>query len=174
MIYVKISLQTITMPGHSKLFRKQVPQIETVPGLATIEDTQPDKRPYGSRRYGTPPIKGRVSFPDQVYSQVLADSPTKGRIPFGDVAGFSHILEDEVVEEDSHEAGDKGRAEKRERQWVKWVTEVLPEMLHPYLQLVRETDSFRNLGHIRQPPSCSGCGTHRTLDITCVYFDSEF
>lgn len=64
--------------------------------------------------------------------------------------------------------------DKKKRQWRKWSETVIPAMLKPYLSLLRETDSFQSLDNIRNRQVCTGCSEGRLLQVSCVYFNSEF
>jgi len=65
-----------------------------------------------------------------------------------------------------------GIPSKKEKQWNKWNWEVLPAMLNPYLQLLRETDSLRNLSSMPRLLACLGCFGQRKLTVSCIYFES--
>jgi hypothetical protein len=63
---------------------------------------------------------------------------------------------------------------KKEKQWIKWEQEIIPLMLVPYLELLRVTESLRNMREVRAQPRCSGCYGTRQLSVACIYFDSVF
>ena len=63
---------------------------------------------------------------------------------------------------------------KKERQITRWVQEVIPAMLQPYLRLLRTSCSLRTVARdVSTACSCRG-ERGRTLRITCVYFDREY
>ena len=65
------------------------------------------------------------------------------------------------------------RTDKNIRQWKRWTEIVIPEMLQPYMTLLHETDSLRNLETTRKTPSCNGCDKGRMLNVICIYFNSK-
>lgn len=64
---------------------------------------------------------------------------------------------------------------KKERQWAKWADEVIPSLIKPHLQLLRQSESLRKLSQLRHtvlsPLSCH-CPKRTKLTVTCVYFES--
>lgn len=63
---------------------------------------------------------------------------------------------------------------KAKKQWAKWSTEIIPSLLHPYLRLLRVTDSLRNLRHDEALECTCGNAQLRQLTVTCLYFDGTF
>ena len=63
---------------------------------------------------------------------------------------------------------------KKERQWAKWANEVIPSLIKPHLQLLRQSQSLRELSQLRHtvlsPLSCH-CAKRTKLTVTCVYFE---
>jgi hypothetical protein len=54
---------------------------------------------------------------------------------------------------------------------------VIPSLIEPYVRLLHETDSLRNLGplqHNLATPACQGCSAGQKLKVSCVYFESTF
>lgn len=70
----------------------------------------------------------------------------------------------------------KVRHSKMERRWQKWSQEVIPMLLKPYVSLLRKTDSLRNLADLQSTAvlGCSGCPLGRTLEVSCVFFQSKW
>ena len=63
---------------------------------------------------------------------------------------------------------------KKERQITRWVREVIPALLKPYLRLLRTSCSLRTVARdVSTACSCRG-ERGRTLRISCVYFDREY
>jgi hypothetical protein len=64
-------------------------------------------------------------------------------------------------------------SKKKERQWTKWATEVIPALLAPYLALLHESDSLREEIPQTSEHSCS-CPSHvRRISVACVYFECQ-
>ena len=63
---------------------------------------------------------------------------------------------------------------KKERQIARWVQEVIPALLQPYLRLLRTSCSLRTIA--RDVSTVCSCRGEKgwTLKITCVYFDCEY
>jgi hypothetical protein len=60
---------------------------------------------------------------------------------------------------------------KKERQWQRWTTEVIPALLQPYLRLLRQSKSLRTVEQHPFPP-CPCDNTKRQLNIICIFFSS--
>ncbi|RDB20434.1 hypothetical protein Hypma_012497 [Hypsizygus marmoreus] len=56
---------------------------------------------------------------------------------------------------------------KKEKQWKRWADEVIPSLLAPYLTILRESASLRDVE--QQLDGCQ-CGA-RKIDVICVYFE---
>ena len=64
------------------------------------------------------------------------------------------------------------RAGKKERQWKNWSDKVIPALLEPYVELLRVSNSLRDLSGVRNFQRCKGCAGGRNLEVVCVYFES--
>ena len=62
---------------------------------------------------------------------------------------------------------------KKARQFQRWEGEILPALMEPYIQLLRETDSLQDMSGVRQIAGCSGCHSGRSLKVACIFFESE-
>ena len=62
---------------------------------------------------------------------------------------------------------------KRVQQLQRW-NKIIPEMLAPYVSLLRETKSLRDMSPARKRKLCNGCTDQTTSEVLCVYFDSTF
>lgn len=62
----------------------------------------------------------------------------------------------------------------RANQYTKWTKIVIPQLVQPYLELIRRSDSLGSVD--RQFSSLCVCGQvkARELKVTCIYFDCEF
>ena len=61
---------------------------------------------------------------------------------------------------------------KKEQQSQQWNENIIPKMLRPYVTLLRETDSLRDMSSVRGRAVCSGCATQTVLEVSCMFFDS--
>ncbi|PPQ86278.1 hypothetical protein CVT26_004524, partial [Gymnopilus dilepis] len=59
---------------------------------------------------------------------------------------------------------------KRVQQSQRW-NSIIPEMLAPYVSLLRETNSLRDMSPARERKLCNGCTDHTISEVLCVYFD---
>ena len=67
-------------------------------------------------------------------------------------------------------------SQKKEKQWKTWETEIIPLLLQPYIHLLRETRSLRDLSMLRQRlrhSSCR-CNNPRLQNVACIFFESKF
>jgi hypothetical protein len=79
---------------------------------------------------------------------------------------FKALATDIIGEAEGVEPG------KKARQFQRWEGEILPALMQPYIQLLRETDSLRNMSEVRQLVGCSGCHSGRSLRVACIFFES--
>ena len=61
---------------------------------------------------------------------------------------FNAIAMDVIGNIEGHKPG------KKERQFQRWEGEVLPSLMEPYIQLLAETESLRNMADVRQREGC--------------------
>lgn len=62
---------------------------------------------------------------------------------------------------------------KRLRQWERWMTEILPSVISPYLELQRSTQSLRNEAVLNvEGRPCGCCQNSRKLTIWLIRFSS--
>ncbi|KAF8964622.1 hypothetical protein BDZ97DRAFT_1659924 [Flammula alnicola] len=65
----------------------------------------------------------------------------------------------------------EGKNGKKQRQWRKWSEDIIPSLLEPYLQLLRESEGLRNLELLRNQVGCAGCARGQFLDVSCIFFN---
>jgi hypothetical protein len=67
-------------------------------------------------------------------------------------------------------------SQKKEKQWKTWETETIPLLLQPYIHLLRETESLRDLSVLQQRlrRSSCGCNNPRPQNVVCIFFESKF
>jgi hypothetical protein len=62
---------------------------------------------------------------------------------------------------------------RKEKQWERWTTDVIPSLLRPYLRLLRETNSLRDMP-TNNADGCTCGSPGRQLSVLAVSFDREF
>lgn len=62
---------------------------------------------------------------------------------------------------------------KKEKQFMRWDAEVLPALMAPYVKLLRETESLRNMAEVRLRRGCEGCSEGKSLKVSCIFFESR-
>lgn len=62
----------------------------------------------------------------------------------------------------------------RSNQWHRWITEVIPSLMEPYMELMRDSDSLQK--HVLRDPSNVSCACirHGDLEITCISLSCTF
>lgn len=162
---------TTTMPSNP--FRKpsevvRQPRSE-LPGLRLLPDLPHIRRPYGTQdaELVVGPV-GRVYGPSGVFGQV------PGEINLAPV----HIEGDDIPEdmgpdeEEAEDVVDNESTLKAKRLWQRWSEEVIPQLLEPYFDLLRETKNLRVMDKVRSRAGCRGCTNGRLIEISCVFFES--
>lgn len=70
---------------------------------------------------------------------------------------------------------DGGHSHKAIRQWSTWTTQVIPSLVRPHLQLLRETKNLRNPVPVpNNLPACTCSSESRSLKIVVLHFDSRY
>ena len=119
------------------------------PTLVPVEDLPSVRRPYGSSNMVSE-VQGRIAMPGGVYAQLISSTSNR----FEDEDSLEHELGDQELEiEVDHEMGGSDvdeeeatrQAGKKQRQWRKWSEQVIPMLLEPYLELLRESEGLRDL-----------------------------
>jgi hypothetical protein len=134
------------------------------------------RRLYGFGNLDTTPRR-LLSEPGAEYTQV-------GNAPYA----LPNVLDDytpvpgslnvslQVGGDSSGETARQSALDKKRRQWSKWVEEVIPMLVEPYLSLLSDTRSLRYepsaTSIIRRPGNCEHAS--RLLKVICVYFESVF
>ena len=63
------------------------------------------------------------------------------------------------------------RLDKKLALWRNWALKIIPELLDPYLGLLRESENLKNID--RRLPLCSCNGTGHKMNVIAVFFESE-
>ena len=125
-----------------------------------------------------PPLPGQVAF--------AGDRPQDGHArvaPVPDVFGASadpFLLADDDIFGPIFVAFDREdlpqrqkRQQKKARQWQRWISEVIPQLIAPYLRLLCETKSLRDPPTPVPGPVCQ-CGENgKHLEVAVVRFAGE-
>lgn len=130
-------------------------------------------QPSQSRPRRTPasrprePVPSRSSAPDETR---LAGEEQEPIPPHQDDLMSSIMVSVADAAESEDQRRERERA-KKQRQVQRWVNEVLPAVIQPYLRLLRTTASLRNVERdVTLLCSCAGRSS-RSLTLSCVYFD---
>jgi hypothetical protein len=137
------------------------------PSLIRVEDLPRLRKPYG-----LPRIAARGLYREHQASFTQLFDPAERGLHHQPEASFNLYpispSQEFILPSDDRQ---KEQAQaKKARQWRKWVDEVIPSLVRPYLAVLRHTDSFR----LPVPPrtSCTCTSGSRRLNVVCVYFDS--
>jgi len=164
--------------------RISAPSVEQ-PGLVAVDDLPSSRRPYGSHNTVVG-LEGRISTSAGVFAQVLGPEASvySTQVVERGAGDYKEASEDEDEDEDEDEGmyDDKRaddvqverRAGKKARQWRNWNERIIPMLLEPYVELLRESNSLRDLSGVRNSQGCKGCVEGRKLEVVCVYFESMF
>lgn len=148
-------------------------------GLLSVDIKSGRRRNYGARGFGSF-VAGRVSTPHGDFSQMIESEAT--HLPLADAMAVD-IQGDDGGQTDDMDMDDidgssssldmevLNKEKKKKRQMAVWMETVIPAMVQPYLQLLRETGSLRDLTFVRKGVLCSGCVSGRVLEVFCVFFD---
>ncbi|KDR70616.1 hypothetical protein GALMADRAFT_144519 [Galerina marginata CBS 339.88] len=139
----------------------------SIQGLVPLESVPLGRRPYGLP-HAVVGAQGHVYAPTGSFSQVVGQGNSIERerveVPLG--------YEDEEDGGGGADTDDAAkRAGKKQRQWRKWSEDIIPQLLKPYMQLLRETSGLRDIEGVREERGCAGCSDGRLLEVTCVYFE---
>ncbi|KDR74540.1 hypothetical protein GALMADRAFT_141567 [Galerina marginata CBS 339.88] len=66
---------------------------------------------------------------------------------------------------------DPVQTRKRQKQWTKWSEVIIPKMLGPYVTLLRETKSLRDMTVAKSRVLCKRCIHGGSLEVSTIYFD---
>lgn len=148
-------------------------------GLIPKDDIVSKKAPYGSggAKYFS---SSQVLTSQGVF--VHADSSDAysmdldNKSQLSDVYAFqgNQVLDTEDLSENDSTDAYTQRASKAQRQWIKWNNDIIPQLLQPYMTLMQETASLRNIDKVQNTNKCPGCNLGRNITVQCIYFNSKF
>ena len=135
--------------------------------IVPVDGAPKIRQPYGTEGLAVGP-EGLVYAPGGPFTQPVDPGQDAPRMVPGSA-------EDSGVNFDGVQA--TASLSKKAKQWKKWDQETIPMLIEPYLRLLRETESLRNMTAVQQnsvSQACNGCSDGRRLTVSCVYFESMF
>jgi hypothetical protein len=158
--------------------RRQKPPPDALPaftGLVNVGDVPQHRQPYGTGGVVVHP-EPLVFGPGGPYVQPAPPRRIHSPRPFPEEGNT--FFDNAWVTPGPNPGPNPGTSShanfrKKERQWAKWREKVIPSLVQPYLRLLRETDSLRNMAGSSPPPACM-CGGEdaRSLEVARVSFQS--
>jgi len=134
--------------------------------LLPVEDIPLPRRSSG---FGGPmqDIEGLVYTTEGIFSQIIPETTRQSvlNIKKFDTPQAVHIP---LGEDDDRDDPD---AEKKQSQWLRWSSEIIPAMVQPYLSLLRDSENLGNLAGLRNSGGCIGCDAGRRIAVSCIYFE---
>ena len=140
------------------------------PGLVSVDDLPSLRQPsYHGLRNIVFGVQGRISTQAGVFAQVLSLDRNVSSVQavYGHTGegvegedsseGEGDVMDEEVEGGEQDKAEARKRAGKKEKQWRNWSEVVIPAMLEPYMELLRKSESLRNLSSARNHRGCQGC-----------------
>ena len=126
---------------------------------------------------------GRVGTGAGVFTQVLEssvphESQANDSVLDDSLSDVQMLYRNSVSDNEDYSSDDdieslEKRSNKKMQQWKKWTEVIIPAMLQPYMALMHETNSLRNIENCRKSSFCNGCNNGRMLNVVCVYFNSK-
>lgn len=161
--------------SRSSVFRKSAGRSSSPPlslprpgRLYRPGDLPQQKRAYGLGKLVSD-VQGKVYTPAGLFAQGADWKRTAPVDPLD-------VLDSSDDSDDDEATGQPGNAnsqyQKKERQWRRWSEQVIPTLVKPYLSLLRETNSLRDLEKVRSTRGCQGCSDGQMLEVSCVFFNS--
>ena len=71
----------------------------------------------------------------------------------------------------AEEASPRKKLDKKIALWRNWALKLIPQLLDPHLNLLRESENLKNID--RRLPCCSCNGTGYKMKVIAVFFESE-
>ena len=153
---------------------------------ASTSDSNVSRRPYGLPGIQILP---RLDLTTPLGSFVQIAMPTGADLHDAAAAAAEDNLSDSSGD-DSEDSGDvsasdvlqplvfhteqnapKKRLDKKLALWRNWALKLIPDLLDPYLGLLRESENLKNID--RRLPQCSCDGTGHKMNVIAVFFESE-
>ena len=156
----------------------------------STSDSNVSRRPYGLPGVQILP---RQDLTTPLGSFVQIPMPTAADLHDAAAAAAAAEFEDEETDLSDHDSDDsedgslseglhplvfpaeqdssKRKVDKKINVWKNWALKLIPELLDPYLILLRESDNLKYID--RRLPECSCNGTGYNMKVIAVFFESE-
>ena len=110
-----------------------------------------------------------VSTP-QLSTEATAGSPERDVFFAGPGEVFDGVYEIQLGTQEEQKAVRAAKLhEKKQRKWSRWASKTIPELLRPYMTLVKETDHFVRETSPLSLPACT-CQNRSEWKVVGVYF----
>jgi hypothetical protein len=127
-------------------------------------------KPWGSSSDNQARLQRDVYGPDGTYTQVTG--PQTSLPPCQD-EDFPDVPMLFATPTHGATSTPLSNSKKKERQWTKWATEVIPALLALYLSVLHASDSLHEEIPQTSAHSCS-CPSHvQRISVACVYFECQ-
>jgi hypothetical protein len=128
------------------------------------------------QEYAQMPSSSRGRCPSPGLPKPAASSPNPAEAHVSDLFGMTDDFDVTgdifVTHGQDDEELRRQRRRKKERQWKKWTDNVIPSLLRPHLNLLRQSESLRSIPqHPQQQCTCYGSSCR--LKVICVFFEGE-
>ena len=111
----------------------------------------------------------RLSTP-QLSTEATAGSPERDVFFAGPGEVFDGVYEIQLGTQEEQKAVRAAKLhEKKQRKWSRWASKTIPELLRPYMTLVKETDHFVRETSPLSLPACT-CQNRSEWKVVGVYF----
>ena len=153
-------------PSNNKSARSS--QSPTKPDLVAVHDAPPRHQPYGTNEMAHGP-EGLLYAPGGPFTQPVDPCSGLSDQDQDNISG-TPANDNTCVSETDHVQS------KKEKQWIKWEEEIIPMLLRPYICLLHETESLRNLSTLWRSSHHSTCACDKPclLKVACIFFQSKY
>lgn len=126
------------------------------------------------QKHYLPPLKGHGAFVDVRPPEDQADVQATPSRNLTDEMGFNNNPFLDNADERTDAPPLSRHRRKREKQWERWQTEVIPHLIAPYMTLMCETESLRRpVPHV-EAIQCTCGEPGRQLEIIVVRFACKY
>lgn len=126
--------------------------------LVSVIDASKSRRPYGTAAISLVP-RTDLHDPSGEFTQHRSAVPT-----------VESPDDPSIIYPQSAPSSPTKSGKKKTNQWKRWTDKVIPALLQPFLRILEESESLREVGEENVPCHCGSPG----LDVICVYFQSMF
>lgn len=156
-----------TPAKHNPLAQADSTPYRLVPAAAV----EARHKPWGTSDVTTVLPQHDVYGPEGILAQPDAFQPsaTTSLDEEFNLSGGSYNIE---MTQSTLASASSAHSRKKERQWHKWATEIIPALLGPYLALLHNTDSLHGDIHASLAVGCECSPNVRRISVACVLFES--